>query len=268
MSSSEATRTDAGPTTRPPKRRLLRVVFGAIVLLVAFVAALPYLLCWTPLRNLTLQVATHEVHGTLTTSDASFGWLSPPAVHGIEIRSPDDKPAISIGAIELNQPLWQLLSHPRDVGLVRIDSPQINLVVHQDRTTNLTKMFPPPPEPRPRGPLDIAVAVDASNIGFSWQLAGSDHQWSVSGIELKAALEPARSTASHRAEMVIKPGKILDHYDLSAAMCDDVLKFAAPILAARRPKSTARSRCNWGADGCRSICRARGTLRRVDVARH
>ena len=77
----------------------------------------------------------------------------------------------------------------------------------------------------------MAVEVAASNIGFSWQLAGSDHQWSVSGISLKAALEPARSTASHRAELVIEPGKILDHYELSPAMCDDVLKFAAPILA-------------------------------------
>jgi len=114
---------------------------------------------------------------------------------------------------------------------VRIENPQVNLVVHEDRTTNLARMFPPPSEPRPRGLPNLAVAVDARDIGFSWQLAGSDHRWSVSGIGLKAALQPARSTASHRAELVIEPGKILDHYEISPAMCDDVLKFAAPILA-------------------------------------
>lgn len=215
----------------PKRRRFWRIVLGTLLMLLAVVAVFPYLLCWTPLRNLTLQIAAHQVHGTLTTSDASFGWFSPPIVHGLEILSQDGKPVVSVAAIELNQPLWKLLRHPQDVGLVRIENPQVNLVVHEDRTTNLSETFPPPTEPRSRGPLDMAVEVEASDIGFSWQLAGSDHQWSVSGIRLQAALQPARSTASHRAELVIEPGKILDHYELSSAMCDDVLKFAAPILA-------------------------------------
>jgi hypothetical protein len=225
---------DAAPIAPPPKRRRgWRIILGILAILLAVVVALPYLLCWTPLRNSMLQVAAHEVHGTLTTSDASFGWFSPPVVRGLEIRSRDDKPVVSVAAIELSQPLWKLLSHPQDLGLVRIENPQVNLVVHEDRTTNLTRTFPPPSEPRskPRGLLDTAIEVVASNIGFSWQLAGSDHQWSVSGIGLNAALEPARMTASHRAELVLQPGKILDHYELSPAMCDDVLKFAAPILA-------------------------------------
>jgi hypothetical protein len=225
---------DAAPIAPQPKRRRSwRIVLGILALVFAGIIALPYLLCWTPLRNLTLQVAAHQVHGTLTTSDASFGWFSPPTVHGLEIRSADDKPVVSVAAIELDRSLWELLRDPRDVGLVRIENPQVNLVVHEDRTTNLAETFPPPRELRasPRGLLDLAVKVAASNIGFSWQLAGSDHQWSVGGIQLQAALQPARMTESHRAELVIDPGKILDHYELSPAMCDDVLKFAAPILA-------------------------------------
>jgi hypothetical protein len=229
-SPSSASDTTAAP---PKSSRIWRWLIGALALLLAFAVALPYLLSWTPLRNIVLQTAARDVHGTLTTGEATLGWFSAPIVRDIEIRSPDDKPAVTVKSIELDRPLWMLLTNPHDVGRVQIESPQIHLVVYEDWTTNLMKTFPPPREPRaaPRGLLDMAVEVAATDIGFNWQLAGSDHQWSVNGIQLNAALEPARMTASHRAELVIQPGKILDHYELSREMCDDVLKFAAPILA-------------------------------------
>ena len=221
----------------------------------------------------------------MTTQDASFGWFSPPVVHGLEIRSLDDKPVVTVAEIKLDKPLWKLLSDPKNVGLVRVEKPQVNLVVRQDRTTNLAETFPPQTGPRPRGLLDMALEVKLRDIGFEWQLAGSEHRWSVGKIQMNVALEPARVTPSHRAELVIAPGKIFDRYELSPEMCDDGscspgsmtsstrcgsgrLQHDAdagyqpfliwPMLATERiPTSTENSRWSWSKKrACPSSCRA------------
>jgi hypothetical protein len=233
MSHQEIPQAAALPdASRPQGSRVGRWIRRGLFALLIVAATLPYLLCWTPLRDTALGLAAHRsVHGKMTTGEASFGWFSPPVVRDLEIRSADDPPAVTVGSIEMSQPLWKLIGDPRNIGSVRVESPQVNLVVNQDRTSNLGKIFPPPADSRPPGLTNVAVAVEANNVGFTWQLAGSDHQWSVRGIQLKGALEPAATTESHRAELVLEPGKILDHYDISAPMCDDVLQFAAPILA-------------------------------------
>src|SRR5580658_6505210 len=104
MTNPEKLPTYVAPSTSPPKRRHgWRIVLVALLALLVVVAGLPYLLSWTPLRNWALQAATHQVHGTVSTSDASFDWFSPPVVHGLEIRSLDDKPVVTIAAIELDK---------------------------------------------------------------------------------------------------------------------------------------------------------------------
>jgi hypothetical protein len=222
--------TEATPRKSLP-RRIRRVVLLAMLLLVVLIVAAPYLVSIPVVSRRVLKRLFADVHGTVTAERLDFGWFSPPHISGFEIHSPTDEPVISIGSITLEQPLWQLISHPAEIGRVTIDQPHAYLILTKNGS-NFAATFRPDPNRRtPARWRQEAMHVAVDQAAFTWQLAGSAHQWSVGGMELGIELLPAWLGESGEARFQVDPKTVVKHAELSTGMCEDVLKFIAPVLA-------------------------------------
>ncbi|HVW36073.1 MAG TPA: hypothetical protein VHB99_02170 [Pirellulales bacterium] len=240
------------PGAAKGRRRWRRWLAIAFALTLAIVALGPYLLSWEPVRRLVLAVVPSRVHGTISTGSASLGWFMPPQVADLEIDSRSGESLLSVGRIELERPLWRLAWAPSDWGEVRVEQARLRLVLTADGKSNVEEVLgipikikrtsgggggdaaransaPAPPRPAPniRRKLDLHLS-DAEVV---WRTPEATRDWSVAGINLAVGLRPAWSTASGLPEILIQRGKVLDHCQLSPGLCNDALKYVAPILS-------------------------------------
>lgn len=229
-------------------RRWLAIAFA---LTLAIVALGPTLLSWGPVRRFVLAVAPSRVHGTISAGSASLSWFSPPKIDDLKIDSHAGEPLLSAARIELERPLWRLAWTPSDLGEVQVEQARLRLVLTADGKSNLEEVLgipikvkrtgggggdaaransataPPRPAPNIRRKLDLRLK-DAEVV---WRTPEATQEWSVAGINLAVGLRPAWSTASGLPEILIERGKVLDHCQLSPGMCNDALKYVAPILS-------------------------------------
>lgn len=212
-------------------RAVVRFLAALVVLLLVLLAAAPYLLSTTPMAGWAVRNLFRNVRGSVTVRQLSLSWFSPPKISGFEIRSPADEPVVLVDQIELAEPLWRLVTDPYDIGRVRVDGPHATLILQPQGGSNFRRTFPPLEHPMKINWLEESIALAIGDAQFTWQLAGSEHRWSVAHVQLAAALRPDRLVPSGQAEFTIDQGTIFEHWDLSPPMCHDVLKFVAPVMA-------------------------------------
>ena len=219
--------------TAPKKRRWGRWLLGTLLLMVLLVVAAPTLLSTGPGSSFLLGRILPGLNGRATVGALNLGWLSPPAVDQLEIRSADDQPAINVGTMRMDKPLWKLAVDRTDLGIVRIERP-VARVVATGQGTNLSTLFRPqvetpkpdtPNQPR-TGPLYRVEIVDGQ---LSWLPLKAEQEWGVDKLNFVLGVRPGPA-GDTRPEMYIDKTTILDHAKLTPGMCNDVFKFVAPIL--------------------------------------
>ena len=234
-------------------RRWLAVAF-ALALTVAALG--PTLLSLGPVRRLVLAVVPSRVHGTISAGSTSLGWFTPPRIGNLAIDSNAGDPLLSVDRIELERPLWRLAWQPSDWGEVQVEQARLRLVLTADGKSNVEEVLgipikikrpgggtdvahktstpAPPPQPIPPSPApNIRRKLDLrlSDAEVVWRTPEATRDWSVAGINLAVGLRPAWSTASGLPEILVQRGKVLDHCQLSPGLCNDALKYIAPILS-------------------------------------
>jgi hypothetical protein len=245
MSDSSAAANDASPeTARPPgaRARWLRraIIIFVAVLLLGFVA--PYVFSWGALHNVVLNRVFGDLKGSVQAGTVELGWFSPPRVTNFAMFAEDGEPLVKVASVTLDRPLWRIIFQPYELVHVQVEQPHAYLVVYgKGEGSNFTRSFPRRPTGKPSEAVAgekqpglwtrLAVDVEIDSAAFTWQLHGAAQAWSIEHIQFAAGIQPARMNAAGRPQFVIAPGTIIDHAELSSGMCDDVLKFAAPILA-------------------------------------
>jgi len=235
-------------------RRWLAV---ALAMALTIVALGPTLLSLGPVRRLVLAVVPSRVHGTISAGSTSLGWLTPPRIGDLVIDSNAGEPLLSVGRIELERPLWRLAWQPSDWGEVQVEQARLRLVLTADGKSNVEEVLgipikikrpggsatdaarnastpAPPPQPIPPSPapnIRRKLDVRLSDAEIVWRTPEATRDWSVAGINLAIGLRPAWSTASGLPAILIQRGKVLDHCQLSPGLCNDALKYVAPILS-------------------------------------
>jgi hypothetical protein len=223
------------PHPKPRRRHWVRWLAAVPLLLFLFALLAPYILSLPAVRNWMLALVSRDLKGEVQVGDLSLGWFSPIAVHDLQISLPDGPPVIELPALAGNKPLWRLMSDRRDVDHFRLEGAKLNLVFGPEGS-NLKKLFPPleklPEEEARRaswrrfgGQLQI---VDAS---FSVTTPQSQQPWGVRGLNLTATLHPQTAVPDSSPVVVLEPGTLLSHTPITREMCNDALKYVAPILA-------------------------------------
>lgn len=236
-------------TAKKPRRwrRGLAIAVGLLALLVALG---PTLVSFGPIRRVALAVVPSRVRGTISIGAASLGWFTPPKIEDLEIRSNAGEPVVSIARIAFDRPLWRLAWQPSDLGEIRADRARLRLVL-ADGGSNVEEVLgipirikpaderegaagraaPPPEAPRPAPEIRRRLDLRLTHAEVVWRTPEASQDWSVAGINLALGLRPARTTESGLPEVLVERGKVLDHCQLSPGMCNDALKYVAPVLS-------------------------------------
>lgn len=114
-----------------PRRRWgLRL--GIMILLLGVLAwFLPAIVAHTSLRQHIVPWAVPELAGQVTIGSASLGWLSPVELRAVELDDPAGERVVSVSALSTSLPLWRLALQSSDLGTIRIEQPEVNLIVRQ-----------------------------------------------------------------------------------------------------------------------------------------
>lgn len=236
---------DAAAASRNVERRgrlrlrwwqwLLVILLAAVLIL----SSTPWLLNWAPARNAALAIVSTRLDGSVRVGGSSFGWFSPIGLYDIEILSSEEERLAYVPALTGTQPLWRLLIDPSNWGRLQFYEPEVHLVI-DDRGSNFRRTFgePSPADdeetaaderPAAQRVPKVNAALSIINGSVTVSRRGRD-DWSLDAIALTAGLE--RSPDANRApHLVIQPGRPIDRMALSPEVCDDLLKFIAPVLA-------------------------------------
>lgn len=218
---------DSQPTVdkpaRPRRKWLMGLAIGFLVLLV-FVAILPYLVAGTPLRNMLLSVVVARANMRARTDGASFGWFSPFSITGLNLATADGQPLIHVASVRGDRPWWKLVVSPSDLGRFEVDQPHIELI-YDETSTNFAAVGGDERKPAGDVPLFDAQVTGAS---FTVRRAGEAQPVaSLTGLDVAARVEQTTTGK----QLVVDPVQVLDHRPLTPEMCNEGLQLAIPVLA-------------------------------------
>ncbi len=175
---------------RKPRKWVKRVVLGG-ALLATIVLLLPNIIALTGLRNAPLRLALQGIHGSVQAGGASLSWFGPIRYSDIEIRDAEGKSLLAIPSIESERTLLALIANLKDLGVFRIEKPQVSLVVRHDGS-NFEDVFKPVVEKAEKSPkveaeISHPPAMTVEIIDGTVQLTdvNTSEQWKLDKFNFK-----------------------------------------------------------------------------------
>lgn len=214
----------------------------AIVGLALVVAAAPSLVTWSPaLQSTLLRRLTGDIHAVAKIDSLSAGWLQPIIVTGLRLdpvaggtgpAAASGEPLLTVQRIESDRPLWQMLWNRTDIGALRIERPVATLQF-TDRGTNYAEAFAPLKKQGAESPKSLHYGaririVDGTLRGRS---ISRNEPWEITGINLGLGVRAEDATPGGKAEFIVEKGTLVARQPLAVGLCNDVLKYVAPVLA-------------------------------------
>jgi hypothetical protein len=213
---------------RRPRRRLT----GGLLVPLLLVALSPYIAAVQPFRDMVLRAVLPEINGTISSGGASLGWFSPIEFRDIRISSPDGTPVVVVASIRGDMSMWRYLISGRDLGTVRMEKPQLSVVVLEEGSNLSQLVVEQPTEPdQPASPPDVSLGLEIVDGSLTFLSRKAQEPWNLQGFNLALALRSSAAAASGQPELVLHQGTVFDRAPITPQMCDDLLKYIAPVLA-------------------------------------
>jgi hypothetical protein len=207
-----------------------------VVVALLGLASVPWLLS-NPERISRLVAATvPELKGDVKIGSVRLGWSGPIVLDDISIvPRAGGKPPIRIRRIEGSHGLAGILLSAGDVGRLRIEGLEADVVFDANRRSNLDDLFvPPPPDTGVvgsaggrRSPVRLRLeVVDAIvRINGPW----TQDPWISDPINVRATLAPAAD--GNWSEWTLEPVQLLADAKMEPGVAQGVLAYIAPVLA-------------------------------------
>lgn len=214
-------------------RMLLATVAIAVVL---GAAALPWLLSSPARISRLIAGGVPELQGDVRIGAVRLGWTGPLVLENIAVvPRVGGEPPIRIRRIEVSHGLAQILLSAGDIGRLRIEGLEADVVYDANRTSNLQGLFAPAVDAAPRSSaararrspvrLRLEVADAIVRIDGPW----TQEPWVSDPINVRASLGPAAGGAG--SEWVIEPVQLLADARMEPGVAQGVLAYIAPVLA-------------------------------------
>ncbi len=214
---------------------LVRWIFSSLlVALVAAFACLPWLV-GTPERVTKLVAAAiPELAADVKPARVRLGWLGPIVLEDLAIvpRNGDRTP-LEVRRVEVEHGLAGILLSAGDLGRVRIEGLQADIVFDKDHRTNLDSILPPrePGQaPQGKGPRRAAIALRLDVDDAVVRISGpwTSDPWVSEPIDAKATLA---NGADGYAAWTIEPVQLLKQAQLQQTVAHEVLAYIVPVFA-------------------------------------
>ena len=194
--------------------------------LVAFLAVFPWLLAKTTLRDQLLSAIVGSDQVTVSSRDASFGYIAPLSLTGLNVESADKSAVIKVERIASEHSWLGLLLARPELGTFRFDQPSVDVRIDPKAVAEpATQPTPPPKQAVVDLPQLVAEVRDASVIVRSSETG--EPPIDVSGIDVTFRIERDQD----RSVLRIDPTTIFDHQQLTPDLCGQGLQLVAPLLA-------------------------------------
>lgn len=224
------------PVVTPPS--LLRRAFkwGAALLLPLAISVVfaPALVSWSPaLRDMLIRRLVGNLKADVAVDSVSVGWFSNLRIVGLRVTSPSGEPLVTADRIESDRTLWQMLAETADLGVFRVERPTVSLALRKggsnfdDAFGGLAATETTKPAPM----LELGGELRIVDGAFRCRSDQHANPWSLEGLNVGVGWRPAGRSKSGRPELFVERGTLLDHCELSIGLCEDLLKFVAPVLA-------------------------------------
>jgi hypothetical protein len=237
--------TDAsqGETGRPVGRGFIRSQLGMLLTTVLFVglgglAAVPWLLSSPERMSRYAATLVPQLQGDVTFGGVRLGWSGPIGFDDVRIVPWDGSAApVRIKRIVGSHGLLAMLLSGGDLGTIRVEGLETDVVYDAQRRSNLATLFPRPAGtvaggtganggPR-RSPVRLRLDVDGAIVKIvgPW----TPEPWVSDPIDVRATLAPAADAAY--SEWTIEPVQLLTNARLEPGVAQGVLAYIAPVLA-------------------------------------
>jgi hypothetical protein len=205
--------------------------------LLVTLAALPRLASLPACHRFVTSWIARDVAGDLQLSRLQLRWFQPPVVEGIRFSAPDGRPVLELDHCVFNRSLWSMLTDTSSFGELRLQQPTFYLLL-AGANSNLREAIKPTrledvPELTRQfiesieRPIGGKVTVEDGR--FIFQSAPGREPAVLQPFGMVAAIHPPTDQAG--AALSIEPSRIADRIVLSRELCNDLLKFVAPILS-------------------------------------
>lgn len=291
---------------KPSRRRSRGACFGrsvrwllvsVVIVVVGGLLCLPSLLATPERVSRLIATSVPELRGDVTMARVGVGWFGPIVVDDIQIRPRNGEPTpVTIRRVEVGNGLAGVLLSLGDLGRVRIEGLQADIVFDREHRSNLDAILPPDDVPpaadagggdrggaeigkRASGPRRAAVRLELDVVDAIVRINGpwTADPWISDPIDVRARLANA---ADGYGEWTVEPVQLLQQAELQQTVAHEVLAYIVPVLADsanQRPIFLAARRgpaAGGPARGRRALGTARdargrarpGTARRKDVS--
>ena len=221
----------------PLVRWLLASVLIAVI---GGILCLPSLLATPERVSQLIATAVPELRGDVKLARVGVGWLGPIVLDDVKIVPRNGEPTpVTIRRIEVSNGLAGILLSLGDLGRVRIEGLQADLVFDREHRSNLDAILPPDDPPpaadvagdaaagRPRrAAVRLHMDVDDAIVRITgpW----TTDSWVSDPIDVRARLANA---ADGLGEWTVEPVQLLTHAELRQAVAHEVLAYIVPVLA-------------------------------------
>jgi len=210
------------------------VVSSLLIAVAAGIVCLPWI-AGTPER-VTKLVATAipELAADVKPARVKLGWLGPIVLEDLAIipRNGDPTP-LTVHRVEVEHGLAGILLSAGDLGRVRIEGLQADVIFDREHRTNLDSILPPrdPDQPaRGKGPRRAAIGLRLDVEDAVVRISGpwTSDPWVSEPIDVKASLG---NGADGYAVWTIEPVQMLKQAELQQTVAHEVLAYIVPVFA-------------------------------------
>jgi hypothetical protein len=205
------------PTPKRRRRRTLWILGLLAILLVLLIAAAPWIVAHTGLRDEAINAILASPSVKASSESASFGWFSPLSVHGLRLNSKNNHLDIRVEDIAAERTPWQLWSSAPDLGPIKVEKPHVRLELPLDVEIR---------EPGNRlEPTFSAVVTDAS---LTLHRSGQDEaDVDVDGVNMTVRVVKAEEGRA----LTVDPLVIFDRRKLSSRLANNLVHLFVPTMS-------------------------------------
>jgi hypothetical protein len=216
----------------------VRIVLLLLLLLLGFVAALPSLVSLPAFHRQFTERLTANIAGTLTLERLFLRWRAAPQMDGLQFSAPDGRPVLLVDECRCERSLFALLTDRTSFGKLRLVRPTLHLLI-DERGNNIADAVRPKTETEfLRERVEDLKKLNEKAAGnvhiedghFVFQSGPDRPTVELADFNVRLAVLPADQSGASR-RLVLQPGDVFRDIQLTRDLCNDLIKYAAPVLA-------------------------------------
>jgi len=212
--------------------KLLALAGGGIALLIVLVWAAPVLIGYGPVRSFLLNHLFNGKEVAVSVGSVSVGWFRPTEIENLRVEQKEGKYHIGVPRIANDVTLFHLVTKPRQLGNLTIERPLIVVELpseQADLVQDATGEAPSLDKQKVQSALQRTIDVQVIDATLQVKKPGAEEPWGFEGIGFVAQLRPGR-TSDEGPSLLIPQATLMDRQRMTQEMCDDLLKYVAPIV--------------------------------------